>query len=184
MPPKRSVAVEAASAVYGGMEWSGSVTIETPFKDDRKAAYPNSEGADRPLISLVPEAVIAKARAYRLGSFREEMARADVVGLLLYDPVNIRYSFDSSNMHVWTAHNPTRYALILDSGPAIVFEYAGSEHLAQGLQGVDEVRPAITYMFLNKGDKSEGFVCRFNGSLWSDRFCRSGPSRSAGIKEW
>lgn len=140
--------------------------IDTPFKDDRKAAYLNSEGADRPLISPVTDEVLSRARSYRLRRFREQMARADVAGLLLYDPVNIRYAFDSSNMQVWTAHNPTRYALILNDGPAIIFEYAGCEHLAKGLPGVDEVRPAITYMFLNKGDKSAGFI-----TDWADEIC-------------
>lgn len=140
--------------------------IETPFKDERKAAYLNFEGADRPLKSPVPDTVLAGARAYRLGRLREQMARADVAGLLLYDPANIRYAFDSSNMQVWTAHNPTRYALILSDGPAIIFEYIGCEHLAEGLPGVDEVRPAVTYMFLNKGDKSEGFVAD-----WADEIC-------------
>ncbi|MEZ7982588.1 MAG: Xaa-Pro peptidase family protein [Paracoccaceae bacterium] len=140
--------------------------VETPFKDERKAAYLNSEGADRPLKSPVPDAVLAAARAYRLGRIREQMARADVAGLLLYDPVNIRYAFDSSNMQVWTAHNPTRYALILSDGPAIIFEYIGCEHLAEGLPGVDEVRAAVTYMFLNKGDKAEGFVAD-----WADEIC-------------
>lgn len=55
------------------------------------------------------------------------MALADVSALLLYDPINIRYAFDSSNMMVWTAHNPVRYALILAGGPAILFVLPGCE---------------------------------------------------------
>ena len=127
---------------------------ETPFKDDRKLAYLNSEGADKPLISPVSETVLNKAREYRLGRFREQMAKHDVGALLLYDPINIRYAFDSSNMQVWTAHNPMRYALILAGGPAIMFEFRGCEHLNDGLLGIDEVRPAITWMFMASGDKA------------------------------
>ena len=56
----------------------------------------------------------------------------------LYDPCNIRYALDSSSMQVWTLHNATRYALILNGGPAILFDFAGCEHLAAGLGGVDE----------------------------------------------
>jgi Xaa-Pro dipeptidase len=142
------------------------MNVDTPFKDDRKAAYLNAEGADRPLRSPVTDEVIANARSYRLSRFRDQMARADVAGLLLYDPINIRYAFDSSNMQVWTAHNPTRYALILSGGPSIIFEYAGCEHLSKGLPGVDEVRPAVTYMFLNKGDKAAGFIAD-----WANEIC-------------
>ena len=131
---------------------------DTPFKDARKSSYLNSEGADRPLRSPLPDNVLAAARDYRLGRLRWQMERADVAGLLLYDPINIRYAFDSSNMQIWTAHNPIRYALILSGGPAIMFEFAGCEHLSAGLPGIDELRPAISYMFLSRGEKAEGFV--------------------------
>ncbi|MCW3784556.1 M24 family metallopeptidase [Defluviimonas salinarum] len=129
-----------------------------PFKDARKTTYLNSEGSNRPLVSPIPGAVLDTARAYRLGRLRDQIARHDVAGLLLYDPVNIRYAFDVSNMQVWTAHNPMRYALILAGGPAILFEFKGCEHLAQGLPGIDEVRTAITYMFMSRGDQTRGFV--------------------------
>lgn len=140
------------------------------FKDDRKATYLNAAGADRPLISPIPAETLAAARAYRLGRFRAMMAKADVAGLLLYDPINIRYAFDSSNMQVWTAHNPMRYALILNGGPAILYEFGGCEHLARGLPGIDEVRPAITYIFMNRGDKAAGFVAD-----WADDLARALP---------
>ncbi|MGB0507258.1 MAG: M24 family metallopeptidase [Pikeienuella sp.] len=125
------------------------------FKDDRKLTYLNSEGADKPLISPVPDTVLNNARSYRLGRFREQMAKADVAALLLYDPINIRYAFDSSNMQVWTAHNPIRYAMILANGPAILWEFKGCEHLNKGLPGIDEVRTAISWLFMARGDKAD-----------------------------
>lgn len=134
------------------------MTAASVFKDDRKATYLNAQGADRPLISPLSDDVLHGARMYRLGRLRAQMAAADVGALLLYDPVNIRYAFDSSNMQVWTAHNPMRYALILAGGPAILFEFKGCEHLNDGLPGIDEVRNSITWMFMGKGDKTQGFV--------------------------
>lgn len=128
------------------------------FKDDRKATYLNADGAHKPLISPISDEVLNRARAYRLQRFREQMAVADVAGLLLYDPINIRYAFDCSNMQVWTAHNPMRYALILADGPAIMFEFKGCEHLNNGLPGIDEVRTSISYMFMARGDQAEGFI--------------------------
>ncbi|MEL0062259.1 MAG: aminopeptidase P family protein, partial [Candidatus Puniceispirillum sp.] len=41
-------------------------------------------------------------RAYRLSQLRAEIQRHDCAGLLLFDPINIRYATDSSNMQLWT----------------------------------------------------------------------------------
>jgi len=129
--------------------------LTTPFKDSRKLAYLNSEGADRPLVSPIGADVLDAARRYRLGRLRAQMAAHDLAGLLLYDPINIRYAFDSSNMQVWTAHNPMRYALILADGPAVMFEFKGCEHLNDGLPGIDEVRLAKGWMYMSHGQAAE-----------------------------
>ena len=112
------------------------MNVDTPFKDDRKLGYLNSEGADRPLKSPVSQDVLERARAYRLARLRTVLGEYDVAGLLLYDPVNIRYAFDCSNMGVWTAHNPMRYAMNLTGGPGSMFEGKGCQHLNDGLVGL------------------------------------------------
>lgn len=134
------------------------MNVPPTFKDNRKVTYLNEKGGDRPLVSPLSNEILNAARMYRLGRLRAQMAAADVGGLLLYDPVNIRYAFDSSNMQVWTAHNPMRYAMILTDGPAILFEFKGCEHLNDGLPGIDEVRRSITWMFMGKGDKTPAFI--------------------------
>jgi len=127
--------------------------VTSAFKDTRKLSYLNSEGADRPLKSPVPAAVLERVRRYRLARLRDQLEVADCAALLLYDPCNIRYAFDCSNMQVWTLHNPMRYALILADGPAIMFEFKGCLHLSEGLPGIDELRIAKTWMFMASGDK-------------------------------
>ena len=136
--------------------------ISPAFKDERKLTYLNSAGADKPLISPLPDDVVNRARLYRMGRMRSLMAQNDVAAMLMYDPVNIRYAFDSSNMQVWTAHNPVRYALILASGPGIIFEFPACEHLNEGLPCVDEIRTAISWMYMTKGDKAEASL-----KLWA-----------------
>ncbi|WP_254446047.1 Xaa-Pro peptidase family protein [Ruegeria sp. HKCCD7255] len=86
---------------------------------------------------------------------REQLDKENCAALLLYDPCNIRYAFDCSNMQVWTLHNPMRYALILAGGPAIMFEFAGCLHQSEGLPGIDELRVAKTWMYMASGDKTE-----------------------------
>ena len=108
--------------------------IPAPFKDERKLTYLNADGADKPLRSPVPHEVLQRARTYRISRLRKLMRRHDCAAALLYDPVNIRYALDSSNMQVWTLHNPMRYALIFAEGPAIMFEFKGCEHCARALK--------------------------------------------------
>ncbi|MEJ5022758.1 Xaa-Pro peptidase family protein [Ochrobactrum vermis] len=125
------------------------------FKDERKHTYLNPDGADRPLISPIPIETLDRARRYRLDRLRFKMRQADCGALLLYDPVNIRYALDSSDMSIWTMHNPSRYALILAEGPAIMFEFEGAEHVNDGLPGVDEVRTAKSFLFFTAGNLVE-----------------------------
>jgi Xaa-Pro aminopeptidase len=124
------------------------------FKDPRKAAYLNPEGRDRPLRSPLPPETLARARAWRNARLRAKLAEHDVAGILLYDPVNIRYATDSSNMQVWTLHNATRYLLMLAEGPAILFEYKGCEHLADGLDLIHEIRPAKTWLYMTAAENA------------------------------
>jgi Xaa-Pro dipeptidase len=139
--------------------------MDTPFKDERKLTYLNAEGADKPLRSPVPESVLKAARRYRLSRIRKLLRDNDCAAALLYDPVNIRYALDCSNMQVWTLHNPMRYALIFADGPAIMFEFKGCEHLCVGLETIDELRLATTWMFMAAGDQAELRVNRWAAEI-------------------
>ena len=125
------------------------------FFDERKRAYLNAEGADRPLSSPIDHSVLVAARQYRLSRLRAQLRAQDCAAILLYDPVNIRYALDACNMQVWTAHNAIRYALIFAEGPAILFEFKGCHHLCDGLEGIDEIRTAISWIYMTAGDRSD-----------------------------
>lgn len=134
------------------MQRIGETSTSPIFKDERKLSYLNPEGTDRPLMSPLPASTLDRARSYRLCRLRSKMQEWDCSALLLYDPVNIRYAFDSSNMSVWTMHNPSRYALILADGPAILFEFDGCEHVNDGLPGIDEIRSSKSWIFFTAGN--------------------------------
>jgi Xaa-Pro aminopeptidase len=133
------------------------------FSDHRKITYLNVAGAERPLKSPVPQRTIGDVRLYRLGRIREQLILNDCGAILLYDPVNIRYATDVSNMQVWTLHNASRYVLIFAEGPCILFEYKGAEHLAKGFATVDEVRVATTWFYFGTGSRTEEWAAR-----WAD----------------
>jgi len=94
---------------------------------------------------------VDRMRRQRLERLREQLVREEVGGILLYDPLNVRYATDSTNMQVWCTHNPVRYAFIASDGPVILFDFHGSDHLSDHLPLVDEVRPAESWYFFSAG---------------------------------
>ena len=92
-------------------------------------------------------------RAYRLDRVRAELRRRDYAAVVLYDPINIRYATDSSNMQVWILHNAARYALVPTDGPVVLFDFHGCAHLSDGLGTVDEVRPAQSWYYFAAGPR-------------------------------
>ena len=123
------------------------------FKDARKKEYLNAEGADKPLRSAIPLETLKKARAWRKARLVEKLREHDCAAILMYDPINIRYALDVSNMQLWMAHNACNYALVGADGYAIAFEYGKSEHLAKGLETVDEVRTALPWFYFSAGTR-------------------------------
>ena len=127
--------------------------MSSSFIDERKKTYLNQDGADKPLKSPIPRETLIKARQYRLARIRQKLLEKDCAAILLYDPVNIRYALDVTNMQVWTAHNAMRYALIFAEGPTIMFEFKGCEHLCDGNEDIDEVRTSISWIYMTAGDR-------------------------------
>ena len=98
---------------------------------------------------------MTKIREYRLKRVREKLVEFDCAGILLYDPVNIRYATDSTNMSLWTSHNAARYSLIMTEGPVIIFEFDAHEFLSNHNPLITEVRHALTYLYFTAGNKSK-----------------------------
>ncbi|GAB5468788.1 MAG: Xaa-Pro peptidase family protein [Rhodospirillales bacterium] len=104
-------------------------------------------------------------RRRRLAGVRRALARQDYAGILLYDPINIRYATGSRNMAVWTLHNAVRYCFIPTEGPVILFDFHNCEHLSAGLGTVDEVRPAIGWFYFGAGARGPEQAKRWAGEI-------------------
>ena len=72
-------------------------------------------------------------RSWRLQQLRIQLETEDVAGIVLFDPLNIRYAVDATNMQVWCTHNAVRYAFVATDGPVILFDLARCEHLVEHL---------------------------------------------------
>lgn len=108
---------------------------------------------------------LPRMRKYRLERIRAELRRRGYAGALLYDPVNIRYATDSTNMQLWVAHNPTRHCFVATEGPVVLFDYFSCEHLSDHSGVVDEVRPAVSWMYLYGGEITEMKVRRWAAGI-------------------
>jgi Xaa-Pro aminopeptidase len=106
------------------------------------------------LLDRAPEGEgidLKAVRLYRLGRVREQMANFGVDAVILSDPINIRYATGARNMQVFCQRNaPSRY-LVLTAAQSILFEFTGCLHLGQGLETIDDVRPAKTASFVAAG---------------------------------
>jgi Xaa-Pro aminopeptidase len=113
----------------------------------------------------IPAPDLPAMRRYRLDRIRAELKRRDYAGALLYDPVNIRYATDSTNMQLWVAHNLTRHCFVAAEGPVVLFDYFSCEHLSDHAGTVDEVRPAVSFMYMYGGELSGERVKRWAGPI-------------------
>ena len=96
-----------------------------------------------------------KLRSYRLSRVRKELEKNNLEACILFDPVNVRYALDTLNMSVYNMHNLTRYCFVPVNGPIILYEYFNCEKLSEGLNLIDEIKPAITWDYFSNGDQSE-----------------------------
>jgi Xaa-Pro dipeptidase len=145
------------------------------FKDARKKEYLNQEGADKPLRSPIPHETLVKARGYRKRRLVEKVVEHDCAAILLYDPINTRYALDVSNMQLWATHNPFHYAMVFADGHAIDFEYRGAEHLAKGLETIDEIRPGTSWFYMYTAERQDEFVDK-----WADEVVSALKERNGG----
>jgi len=99
-------------------------------------------------------------RHYRLGRVREMLHRFDYAGILLYDPINVRYATDTTNMQVWCLHHAARYCFVSADGPVILFGFE-YEPKAKYLELIDEVRSGLIWMYLGTGERLDEMAQRW-----------------------
>jgi len=104
---------------------------------------------------------LEQMRSYRLSRVREQLRVRDYAGILLWDPVNIRYATDSSNMNVWIAHNQARACFIATEGAVIIFDFPNCKHLSSHLSLIDEVRNVTAFYYWEVGSRVGEFATNF-----------------------
>ncbi|MCP4328487.1 MAG: aminopeptidase P family protein [Alphaproteobacteria bacterium] len=133
----------------------------TPDDNDRVETGPTQLAFDEwARLGLTPPNLEAM-RAYRLGRIRAELVRHDYAGILLWDPLNIRYAVDCTNMQVWITHNPARACFIATEGPVVLWDFDRCEHLSSHLPLIDEVRTVTAQFYFLVGPRVEEMSAKF-----------------------
>jgi len=96
---------------------------------------------------------LQKMRKYRWERLTQHIVDRDYGGLLMFDPLNIRYATDSTNMQLWNTHNPFRAVLLCADGYMVIWDYKNSPFLSEFNPLVKEQRSGADLFYFDRGDK-------------------------------
>ncbi|MFV2052328.1 dimethylsulfonioproprionate lyase DddP [Aliiroseovarius sp. YM-037] len=127
----------------------------TPNDNDRmeigptQSAFREWEAAGLELPNL------ARMREYRWKRLTQHIVDRDYGGLLMFDPLNIRYATDTTNMQLWNTHNPFRAVLLCADGYMVIWDYKNSPFMADFNPLVRESLSGASMFYFSTGDKTE-----------------------------
>lgn len=104
---------------------------------------------------------LTRMREYRLQRIAEQLQQRDLAAVLLFDPLNIRYATDSTNMQLWITHNHARACLVTASGYMILWDFHNSDHLSRHLPLVKELRHGASFFYFETGEFTAQHAQRF-----------------------
>ncbi|MCV6591802.1 MAG: Xaa-Pro peptidase family protein [Silicimonas sp.] len=108
---------------------------------------------------------LQEMRRHRWQRLRDHVVVRDYGGVLLFDPLNIRYATDSTNMQLWNTHNPFRALLLCADGYMVLWDYKNSPFLASFNPLVREVRSGADFFYFDRGDKAYDAAELFAGQV-------------------
>ena len=104
-------------------------------------------------------------REYRWKRLVQHINEREYAGLLLFDPLNIRYATDSTNMQIWNMHNPFRAVLVCADGYMVIWDYKNSPFLSKFNPLVKEQRYGADLFYFARGDKSNLAADKFSNEI-------------------
>jgi Xaa-Pro aminopeptidase len=96
---------------------------------------------------------LANMRSFRHKRLTQHIVDRGYAGLLMFDPLNIRYATDSTNMQLWNTHNPFRAVLLCADGYMVIWDYKNSPFLSTFNPLVAEQRSGADLFYFDRGDK-------------------------------
>ncbi len=124
---------------------------------------------------------LEKMRDYRWKRLTQHIVDRDWGGLLMFDPLNIRYATDSTNMQLWNTHNPFRAVLLCADGYMVMWDYKNSPFLSEFNPLVREQRSGASMFYFANGDKVQQAASSFTAEVDDLIRAHGGNNRRLGV---
>jgi len=120
-------------------------------------------------------------REYRWRRLVDHIVARDYGGLLVTDPLNIRYATDSTNMQLWNAHNPFRAVLICADGHMVICDYKNGMFLSEFNPLVREQRTGADLFYFDRGDRVDVAAARLADQIGALIAAHGGGNRRLAV---
>jgi Xaa-Pro aminopeptidase len=138
---------------------------KTPNNKDRVEIGPTKLAYDEWRQSGLALPNLPRMREYRWKRLTDHIVQRGYGGLLLFDPLNIRYATDSTNMQLWNTHNPFRAVLLCSDGYMVIWDYKNSPFLSKFNPLVKEQRSGADLFYFDRGDKIDIAADKFSNEV-------------------
>ncbi len=108
---------------------------------------------------------LPRMREFRWKRLTDHIVQRGYGGLLMFDPLNIRYATDSTNMQLWNTHNPFRAVLLCSDGYMVIWDYKNSPFLSEFNPLVKEQRSGADLFYFDRGDKINIAADKFSNEV-------------------
>ena len=133
----------------------------SPNFNDRVEIGPTELAFDEWVKAGIEIPNLKKMREFRVNRLIKELNKRDLDGVLVFDPLNIRYITDTTNMQLWNSHNPFRACFMSNEGYIILWDYKGLNLLSSFNPLVKEVRNSASMFYFAIGDKTKSDAQKF-----------------------
>jgi Xaa-Pro dipeptidase len=124
---------------------------------------------------------LGEMRAYRHQRLVQAIIARGYGGVLLFDPLNIRYATDTTNMQLWNSHNPFRACMVLADGHMVVWEYKQAPFLVTFNPLVKELRTGASFFYNVCGDRTAHDASNFAGQVDEVMWAHAGANRRLAV---
>jgi Xaa-Pro aminopeptidase len=153
----------------------------SPNDNDRVEIGPTQLAfAEWAAAGLVPPD-LAAMREYRWRRLTEALVARDLGGIVLFDPLNIRYATDTTNMQIWNTHNPFRAVLLCADGHMVIWEYKNSPFLVTFNPLIREIRSGATFFYNSTGDRGDQAAAGFAAQVDEVMRAHAGTNRRLAV---
>lgn len=124
---------------------------------------------------------LPRMRSFRLQRLVDQLVARDIGGILMFDPLNIRYATDTTNMQLWNSHNPFRACLVTADGWMVLWDYKQAPFLAAHNPLVREIRSGASFFYNVCGDRTAQDAASFAGQIAEVMGARAGTNRRLAV---